>query len=98
MIREGVLLRHLKFTSQKLGGLAHSHPLFKLTLLEGEMWFSKTGSYLPRNIWNFLCSYIRLSYESWQGLLWQMVTLLMFAGFFCLADSLFLPCLLLMNI
>ena len=47
------VLRRIKLTSQKMGKLPHSYPLFEVTFLEGELWLSKMGSYLPRSIWNF---------------------------------------------
>lgn len=48
-----LVLRRIKLTSQKLGQLAHSYPLFGVTFLEGELWLSQMGLYPPRSIWNF---------------------------------------------
>lgn len=52
MITGDFVLRRIKLTSQKLGELARSYPLFEVTFFEGELWLSKMGSYLPRRIWN----------------------------------------------
>lgn len=85
-----LLLRRNRLTTQKLRKLAHFYSLSEVKFLEGELWLSKMGSYMPRSIWNFYAC-IRFSSESWQVRLWQMVICLVPFLFHFLVDSLFLP-------
>lgn len=92
MIRGDFVLRRIELTSHKLVELAHFYSLFEVRFLEGELWLSKMGSYLPGSIWNFYAVIPGLIGRRDFGTWSYVLCFQPYFYFLCLVDSLFLPC------